>query len=308
MTDTISVCIATHKRADRLAALLGDLAMQTRLPQQIVVVDNDANASARATVAAFAAAHPALRVSYELQPLKNISITRNRTVLLADGDWLAFVDDDERAPPEWLEKLLECVLANRADGALGPVLPVLPAHAPGWIARGHFYDWPRQATGTVVERRNLRFGNLVLHRRLVEGGEGPFDPAYGQTGGEDGDLLIRLTRQGARILWCDEGVVTEPVENSRLRFKWLALRALRGGQDFARHRAAATLGRFTAVDRWLLIGDAILKLLTALLLALVSLPAGRHLAAKWLFRACANLGKISLFFGMHYREYGTRPT
>jgi succinoglycan biosynthesis protein ExoM len=303
-----SICIATHKRADRLAALLADIAAQTRLPEQIVIVDNDPAASARATVEDFAARHPQLRLSYEVQPVKNISITRNRTVALADGDWLAFVDDDERAPPQWLQQLLDCALAAKADGVLGPVLPVLPEHAPRWIARGHFYDWPRQATGTEVERRNLRFGNLILHRRLCDTASGPFDPAYGLTGGEDGDLLIRLTRQGARVLWCDEAVVTEPVETSRLRFRWLALRALRGGQDFARHRAATTLGRFNALDRVVLIIDAAFKLLTALVLALVCLPAGRHRSAWWLFRACGNAGKISLFLGMHYREYGPRPT
>lgn len=303
-----SICIATHKRVDRLVALLNDLAAQTRLPDQIVVVDNDPAASARSAVETWVTAHPQLPLDYEVQPVKNISITRNRTVALATGDWLAFIDDDERAPPEWLDQLLACARAHRADGVLGPVVPVLPARAPAWIARGHFYDWPRQATGTPVVRRNLRFGNLVLHRRLVEGSEGPFDPAYGLTGGEDGDLLIRLDRQGARMVWSDEGLVTEPVEAGRLSFRWLALRALRGGQDFARHRAAGTLGPFGARDRLLLIAEALLKALAALVMALVCLPAGRHRAARWLLKVCANAGKISLFLGMHYREYGPRPS
>jgi succinoglycan biosynthesis protein ExoM len=54
----ISVCIATYKRADRLALLLQDLLNQTLLPVQVVVVDNDAGLSAQATVDQFNAQQP----------------------------------------------------------------------------------------------------------------------------------------------------------------------------------------------------------------------------------------------------------
>ena len=56
--------------------------------------------------------------------MKNISLTRNRTVALASGDWLAFIDDDERAPAAWLEQLAETAERFGADGVLGPVEPV----------------------------------------------------------------------------------------------------------------------------------------------------------------------------------------
>ena len=44
-----------------------------------------------------------------------------------------------------------------------------------------------------------------------------FNPAYGLTGGEDGDLLMRLMGQGARMVWCDEAYVIEPVPENRMR-------------------------------------------------------------------------------------------
>jgi|SRR5436190_10222118 glycosyltransferase involved in cell wall biosynthesis len=46
----ISVCIATYRRPERLRALLADLVGQELLPFEIVVVDNDAEASAREIV------------------------------------------------------------------------------------------------------------------------------------------------------------------------------------------------------------------------------------------------------------------
>ena len=43
----ISVCIATYRRPERLSVLLDDLARQERVPDEVVVVDNDASGSAR---------------------------------------------------------------------------------------------------------------------------------------------------------------------------------------------------------------------------------------------------------------------
>ena len=103
---TVSVCIATYRRAERLAAVLDDLTRQTRLPDEVVVVDNDAAASARLVVEHRLCQSAPFPIRYAVQPVKNISLTRNKTVELAGGDWLAFIDDDERAPPPWLAQLV----------------------------------------------------------------------------------------------------------------------------------------------------------------------------------------------------------
>jgi succinoglycan biosynthesis protein ExoM len=156
----------------------------------------------------------------------------------------------------------------------------------------------------VVPRNKLRFGNLVMRAALLRETRTPFDPQYGLTGGEDGDLLAKLSQNGARIVWCDEALVHEPVESSRLSLRWLLLRSLRGGQDFARHRLTGRFGPITSVGRFELFGRALFQSALAAALALVSWPIGRHRAAFWLLKASANLGKMSIFVGMHYREYG----
>ena len=299
----ISVCIATFRRLDRLDALLADLLAQQCMPREIVVVDNDAQGSARAVVARHQAAQSACPLIYEIQPEKNISLTRNRTVALASGTWLAFIDDDERAPPDWLSGLLAAAVAHRADGVLGPVLPVLPGNAPTWIRRGRFYDWARMPTGTEVPANQLRFGNLMLKAALLAGLDPVFDPRLGLTGGEDGDLLMRLVKNGARMVWNDEATVTEPVEASRLQLRWILRRALRGGQDFARHFLAGHLQAPTLRNRLLFFARALLQMLIAGGLSLLTLPAGRHRSAYWLGRSCANFGKLSVLWGWHYTEY-----
>jgi succinoglycan biosynthesis protein ExoM len=157
-------------------------------------------------------------------------------------------------------------------------------------------------TGTVIPPNRLRFGNVLLAADIVKALGDPFDPAYGLTGGEDGDLLSRLVLGGAKIVWCDEAIVHEPIERSRLSLKWLLRRSLRGGQDFARHTLTGRYGSRSA-NRFRLFARALIQLIAAAAIALLVWPLGRHHAAHWLTRASANIGKLSIFLGLHYREY-----
>ena len=299
---TVSLCIATYRRPARLAAVLADLTRQGRLPDEVVVVDNDSAGSARTVVEESIGNGAPYPIRYAVQPQKNISLTRNKTVELAGSDWLAFIDDDERAPAPWLAQLLDAAARFNADGVLGPVDPVVPSSAPAWIRRGRFYDFPRMATGTVIPPNRLRFGNVLIKGSWLRGAP-PFDPALGLTGGEDGDLLSRLVQQGARIVWCDEAIVHEPVEPARLSLRWLLRRALSGGQDFARHALAGRYGNMSTAARVRFFARALAQALAAAGLALVIWPIGRHHAARWLTTLCANIGKLSVFWGWRYREY-----
>ncbi len=300
---TVSLCIATYRRPGRLAALLEDLAQQERVPDEVIIVDNDAAASAQPVVNERLANGAPYPIRYAVQPQKNISLTRNKTVELAAGDWVAFIDDDERAPPPWLKQLMDAAGRFDAHGVLGPVDPIVPANAPAWIRRGRFYDFPRMPTGTVIPPNRLRFGNVLIQGSWLRAAEGPFDAALGLTGGEDGDLLSRLVQHGARIVWCDEAVVLEPVEAARLSLRWLLGRALSGGQDFARHSLAGRYGPMSTRARARFFLRALLQAVVAAALALLMWPLGRHHAARWLTKLSANIGKLSVFWGWRYREY-----
>ena len=302
---SISVCIATYRRPALLATLLEELFNQDLLAGQIVVVDNDAAQSAREVVTRLQAQAPGIELIYDTQPEKNISLTRNRTVTLATGAWLAFIDDDERAPSTWLRQLRDAAVQFNADGVLGPVVPGVPDNAPEWIRRGRFYDGPRMPTGTVVPLNVMRIGNAFLAaQRLRALSPCMFDPVYGLSGGEDGDVLMRMVNQGARIVWCDEAIAHEPVPESRMSLRWLTKRALRGGQDFARHfRAGKLVGQPGPGASMVFFSKAAVQMVIAGVLAVFTLPFGRHHAAGWLMKTYANFGKLSVLWGGRYLEY-----
>jgi succinoglycan biosynthesis protein ExoM len=280
-----------------------DLVNQELLPSDVVVVDNDATGSARRIVEEVRDLGCPFALTYAIQPERSIPLTRNMTVALATGEWLAFVDDDERAPGEWLRRLLDCALQYGADGVLAPVEPQVPVTAPAWIRRGGFYEWPRVPTGTTVPRKNLRFGNLMLRGSAVRRLPGPFDPEFALSAGEDVDMLVRLVSDGAKLVWCDEAPVSEPVEPKRLSLHWLLMRGYSGGQAFGRIQLAGTLGRVSLPMLAVLAIRWAAQLLAALLAAAALWPFGRHLAAAWLIKAWANAGKLTALTGRRYSAY-----
>lgn len=301
----VSVCVCTFRRPAALARLIDLLAAQRPAAiDELVVVDNDRRESARTTCHAASAPFP---VRYAVEPEQNIARARNRAVALARGDWLAFLDDDELPEPDWLARLREAADRYEADAVLGPVLGAPPPDAPAWVREGRFFERRRFATGTPVPRNEFRIGNALVRRACLARLPGPFDPAYGLTGGEDGDMLCRLARAGARIVWCDEAQVLEPVEPARLRPRWLLRRAWRGGNDYARHFLAGHYGPHGPLARAAFAARAAAQGLAALVLAACALPLGR---AHWLRRlrqAFANAGKLAALRGRHFEEYAASP-
>jgi succinoglycan biosynthesis protein ExoM len=303
VTGSISVCIPTFRRNERLRALLDDLARQDFRPNQVVVVDNEPTGAARSVVEQYRASGLPFRVDYDVQTEPNIAITRNRSVQLATGDWLAFVDDDERAPHYWLRELMNAVENANADGALGPVEPQVPISAPAWIRAGRFYDFPHQAEGAEVPLNCLRFGNVLLRASQVRSETGPFDPRYGLMAGEDTDLLTRLARKGAKIVWTERAPVFEPIEAARLSLRYLMLRALSGGQGFARYTLSGSFRPIGWAGSALFLSRSLIQLLIALVMTPLALPFARHHAAAWFVKVSSNFGKLSVLWGWHYRAY-----
>lgn len=300
----ISLCIATYRRTDRLAALLDDLTRQTLLPVEVVVIDNDAAGSAQPVIGERVRLGVPFPIHYGIQPERNISLTRNRTVEAARaGDWLAFIDDDERAAAGWLEGLARAAIRYDADVVQAPVVPVVPDDAPAWIRAGRFYDWARLPSGSTVPLNKLRFGNVLIRGEPLRSEPGPFDVWFGLSSGEDSEMLARLVAKGARVVWCDDSEVTEPVETKRLTLDWLLQRALSGGQDFSRRTLSGMYGPIGAAGKFALFARSAGQFAVAALLVPLMLPLGRHRAAAWLIKAAANFGKLSVLTGWRYQEY-----
>jgi succinoglycan biosynthesis protein ExoM len=228
--DRVSVCVCTFKRPMLLARLMDVLAAQVTDPSfdfDVVVVDNDVNRSSEEVVRSFA--DRGMAVTYDVEPERNISLTRNRAIQHAAGNLIAFIDDDECPGPDWLRHLHQTLSDSGADGVLAPVLPDFPPEAPRWLRAGRVFERKRHATGCRIGAGDARTGNVLLSRSLFVDGEIWFDPAFGRTGGEDSEFFSRQFQNGGVFVWCDEAVAYEAVPPERWKGSFHIKRLWRSG-------------------------------------------------------------------------------
>ena len=227
----ITVCVCTWKRPLLLKRLLEKLGCQQtegRLTFSVVIADNDRMESAKPVVEEFRHICPA--ITYCVEPEQNIARARNKALMMSRGDYIAFIDDDELPEPNWLLALLTACEEHKADGVLGPVKPLFEEQAPEWLISGRFCERPEHKTGTVLNWRQTRTGNVLFKRELLCGIREPFRPQFGD-GGEDNDFFRRMMNKHRIFTWCNEAVVFELVPPARFKRSYLLRRALQRGQN-----------------------------------------------------------------------------
>lgn len=225
----IDICVCTFRRpqlADTLESL-ARLSTPAGYSLGILVADNDEEPSARLLVTRVAETL-GLHLRYVHCPARNISLARNACLDASSADFIAFIDDDETATPDWIVELVAAAEENHADVVLGPVRARYLPEAPRWIKDGDFHS-----TLPVWVRGEIRTGYTcnVLIRKSARSVAGiRFSLARGQTGGEDTEFFDRVFAMGGRIAFAPDALVEEIVPPARSSFDWLARRRFRVGQ------------------------------------------------------------------------------
>lgn len=300
---SITILICTYNRHALLRQALESVAA-LRNPRGIdlcvLVVDNSDDENALAPVAQMREAMPFPLKAIAAHPA-NISVARNAGVAAAASEIVAFIDDDQRLDPGWLEAVADALACHPHDVFFGRVEP--EAEAPermGPAARqlfsrgldapdGHemFAMGPRKTRGTA-----LATNNSIFRARTALDDARPFDPAFGNGGGEDFDLFCRLQRRGRRFAWLGSAKAVEFVPASRCEPGYLTRRFFAGGQAYA--LAVSLNSRFPRLERW----RQRLMALVQLVLMLPAWPLRRRQGPEALnefrYRLAGILGKLSL--------------
>lgn len=226
----VDIVMCTFRRpevTDAIAALAGLQGIED-LSLRLVVADNDDTDSAREVVTKAARLLP-FPCLYLHAPARNISVARNACLDAASAggaDWIASIDDDERARSGWLAELLRAVQDDRADCAIGKVIADYPPMTPQWIREldCHSSFPEREATPTADS------GNALIRWGGTPWQDQRYDLARGTTGGEDTEFFLRLRRQGMRMVAAPDAIVSESVPPVRHTLDWLSSRRFRMGQ------------------------------------------------------------------------------
>jgi succinoglycan biosynthesis protein ExoM len=289
--DSISVCICTYKRPAMLGHLLGTILAQRSeglFRHNVFVVDNDLAETARSIVSRICE-RSQIPIHYAVEPEQNISQARNRALRLADGNFIACIDDDEFAGEDWLLALWKTATGTGAEGVLGPVIPFYEIPPPAWVVKGAMLVRQSFPTGTVLtDPKQTRAGNFLISSLIVRENELLFDKDFGLMGGEDSDFFRRMIAKGYVFVWCDEARVNETVPEARLKRAYFLKRGLLTGVVGARH------ARLFSFDS--------LKSLLAILIYVMVLPflgiLRPRLVMPYLVKTCHHVAKLAARAGL----------
>ena len=121
MTFTMTVIVCAHNEAAFLPACLHSLLAQTRLPDEILVINNASTDQTRSV------AQQIPHVLVVDEPRKGLVVARETGRRAASGDILVYLDADCRAPLTWLERVERHFVRDPSLTALS--------------APYRFYDW-----------------------------------------------------------------------------------------------------------------------------------------------------------------------
>lgn len=211
-TLTISVVIPHLNQPVMLQRCLSSLAAGRRQPDEIIVVDNG---SATLPVEV-CRAHPKVRLLQEETP--GPGPARNRGVVDAQGDILAFIDADCIADRAWLESAEQAMADPEAQVLGGDVRIAYAEHSKITMLEAYESIYAYRMDRYIAREGFTGTGNLVVRRAVLDE-VGQF---AGLTVAEDRDWGQRATAAGFKIRYVPSMKVYHPARKNfvELQQKW----------------------------------------------------------------------------------------
>lgn len=274
----ISLIVATYNRAEQLLTTLNSVAMQKCTPQrwECIIVDNNSADDTRARVERFISDHPTLNFRYHFEPQQGLSHARNAGINIAQGDIIAFVDDDERIADGFFNAYLE-LFAEKGDAmaAGGRVIAEYPSGRPTWMSR-----YTERPIANPIDfgpnvipypRKGIPAGGNMAFRSVVFRRVGIFDTTLGRKGksligGEESDLFERIAKHQMACYYTHGAAIYHIIPPQKLTADYFSHLSLNTG--ISQRRRARIHNRVLG----LYIGE-IAKWCATLLLCLIHRPA-----------------------------------
>ncbi len=255
---TVSIVIATYRRPAMLRDSLHSLRSLTipvGVTLEVLVIDNDPDCSAAvATQELVSQCASVFELRYIPEPRTGLSFARNRGIDEAQGEIVAFLDDDIFASASWLVAMLNCFEQTGAAAVGGRVETYWegePAPAVRECEDRLFTldlgdrDFPLRGRwvpggGNSAFRRSvfLPAGCNSAFRRSVFDSGLRFSTELGRVGkvllsGEDTELFLRLRQRGHAVWYCGGGLMQHRVSGERLTADYLVRRNFWFGCSYA---------------------------------------------------------------------------
>lgn len=223
---TVSVLIPTFRRPEPFRRAAASVFAQSyRERVELVAVDNSPEGSALSLFQALERVAP-MQFRWAHEPRPGVANARNAALALASGDFVAWLDDDETAPPGWLEALVRVRRETGAQSVFGPVRAMAQGADKRFYENLYSRKGPRRS-GLIAAPSGI--GNSLQPRSLFDE-SAPFCATSNETGGEDDLLFASWRAAGATFAWAADAEVIEHIGPERLRLSHGLKRAFAYGQ------------------------------------------------------------------------------
>lgn len=211
----VTVAVCTRDRASDLELCLSALVRVDYPALEVLVVDNAP--SSDATRELLRTRYPQMR--YVREPRPGLDWARNRAILEARGEIIAYTDDDVVIDPGWVRALAQLFAENpEVMAATGLVVAYeLETEAQvlferyGGFGRGFERKWYRLHRDALRKERYhigagiLGTGANMAYRREIFSRIGTFDPALDvgtvTNGGGDLEMFFRVLKEGYTLVY-----------------------------------------------------------------------------------------------------------
>jgi glucosyl-dolichyl phosphate glucuronosyltransferase len=239
---SVIVCAYTEDRWSEMLAAVDSLQRQTLPPREIIlVIDHNAALLARSQQQFTGC------TVIENHEQRGLSGARNSGLSIAQGEIVAFMDEDATAAANWLETLAAGYDDPAVLGVGGAIVPVWEIKRPSWFPDE--FDWVvgctyRGMPTTSTPVRNL-IGCNMSFRRSVSEQIGGFRDGIGRVGAhpvgcEETEFCIRANQRfpGKHFLYVPEARVFHNAPASRANWDYFRARC------YAEGLSKALIGRF----------------------------------------------------------------
>lgn len=230
---SVVICAYTEARWPDLGAAVESLRRQSIPAREIIVVIDHNQQLLERVRAEFSGI-----IAVENSEPQGLSGARNSGIAVAKGDFIAFLDDDATAEPDWLERLTRFFEEPLVMGVGGTVVPEWLSKQPAWFPR-EFY-WVVGCTyldlpGKPVVVRNP-FGGCACYRREVFEVVGGFRTDMGRVGTlpmgcEETELCIRASHNWPQkvFLYEPQARIHHRISSTRASWRYFRSRCFAEG-------------------------------------------------------------------------------
>ena len=303
----ISIIIPTYKRPDGIELALSSVEHESvnGFEVEIIIADNDPEGSAKDFIESFAAKSTA-KIHYVHVPQAGVSNARNGALAVAQGRYIAFLDDDMEAISPWLEPLIKASTYYDAALVFGPATAVMPDDDKPEYAymKPEFSRLPHDKDGLI--EHGVATGNCLIDLSRCTLPSPPFDLRFNQTGGEDDALFQTLQGQGAKLAWAQNAKTWEHVPASRATLSYIWKRNFAFGQGPTQLAAENGMSGIFGVIKWMLVGSVQTLIYGLIWLALRVTGQAKHV--QYFCKLAQGLGKIVWFGPFAPKLYGENAT